>query len=196
MEKGSPRDAEVIQAVPPCYRDPKSFGNCHCEALRSNPDEMASSKTPRHDTPVLESLYALYSADAGYIPTGVQLLQQGKPRDAATPVVAAQDADDAAKKEFLRCAACLAPIARPSDRIAVNEQHQHVFTNPHGYIFCIGCFAQAPGCLAIGEETSYFSWFPGYAWQIALCGQCLTLLGWAFRSADSQFFGLILDKLR
>lgn len=107
-----------------------------------------------------------------------------------------QDRDDAEKREFLRCTECHYAITRKSDRIQINEHHQHVFANPHGYIFHIGCFAQAPGCVIASEETSYFSWFPGYAWQIALCGQCLTLLGWAFRSSESQFFGLILDKLK
>jgi uncharacterized C2H2 Zn-finger protein len=107
-----------------------------------------------------------------------------------------QDTDDAEKRKFLRCTECHYVITRKSDRIQINEQHQHVFANPHGYVFHIGCFAQAPGCVIASEETSYFSWFPGYAWQIALCGQCLTLLGWAFRSSESQFFGLILDKLK
>ena len=108
---------------------------------------------------------------------------------------APQDTDDANKKEFLRCTECQYPITRKVDRIAINEKHQHVFANPHGYIFQIGCFAQAPGCVIASEETSFFSWFPGHSWQIALCGQCWTLLGWAFRSSESQFFGLILDKL-
>ncbi len=106
-----------------------------------------------------------------------------------------QDTDEANKKGFLRCAECQYPITRKIDRIEMNERHQHVFANPHGHIFQIACFAQAPGCVAIGAETSQFSWFPGYTWQIALCGQCLTLLGWAFRSGEAQFFGLIIDKL-
>ena len=108
---------------------------------------------------------------------------------------APQDTEDANKREFLRCADCQYPITRKTDRIEINEKHQHVFANPHGYIYQIGCFIQAPGCVIIGEETSHFSWFPGYTWRIALCGQCLTLLGWTFRSTESLFFGLILDKL-
>ena len=109
----------------------------------------------------------------------------------ATP----KETDNFGKKGFLRCAVCHYPITRRIDRIEVNEKHRHVFANPHGYIYQIGCFAQAQGCVIIGEETSHFSWFPGYSWQISLCGQCLTLLGWAFRSSESLFFGLILDKL-
>jgi len=132
-------------------------------------------------------------------PDGLHLLQRGKHTGDAVDhaqKVDTQDTDDSEKKEFLCCAECKYPIARKSDRIQINEKHQHVFANPHGYIFQIGCFAQAPGCVIAGEETSFFSWFPGYVWRFALCGQCLTLLGWAFRSHESQFLGLILDKLQ
>jgi hypothetical protein len=136
---------------------------------------------------------------AGDVTPGLHLLRPGQyPHDAVEhdQQTDTQDADKAKDKDFLRCVECGYRITRQSDRIAINEKHQHVFANPHGYIYQIGCFAQAPGCVIIGEATSFFSWFPGYAWQIALCGQCLTLLGWAFRSQESQFFGLILDKLR
>ena len=100
------------------------------------------------------------------------------------------------EKEVIVCAACFQTITEPSKQIIVNRSFRHVFANPHGYIYQIGCFVRAQGCLVVGEETSFFSWFPGYTWQIALCRQCLTLLGWAFRSQESYFFGLILDKLR
>ncbi len=108
----------------------------------------------------------------------------------------ADDAEDHEEKRFFRCATCQHPITRPDDRIRVDERHQHVFANPHGYIFTIGCFAAAQGCIIAGEETHFFSWFSGYSWRYAHCAQCLTHLGWAFRAKDSQFIGLILDKLR
>ncbi len=134
-----------------------------------------------------------------YTHTGLYCLKPGKHRDGAVDQeqqVDPQDSDDSGKNEFLRCTGCQYPITRKMDRSQINENHQHVFANPHGYIYQIGCFAQAPGCVVTGQETGHFSWFPGYAWQIALCGQCFTLLGWAFNSGESQFFGLILDKLR
>ncbi|GAK51736.1 hypothetical protein U14_02981 [Candidatus Moduliflexus flocculans] len=107
----------------------------------------------------------------------------------------AADLDTPEKADALLCSTCRAPIASLHDRISVNERHEHVFANPHGYIYQIGCFAAAPGCALIGEETAFFSWFPGYAWQIALCRQCAAMLGWGFRSQDSRFFGLILENL-
>ena len=130
--------------------------------------------------------------------SGLYCLKQGKYTDDAIKhlrQVDVQETDGTQKKKFLRCVECLYPITRNRERIEVNERHEHVFANPHGYIFHIGCFAQAQGCVAAGQATNYFSWFPGYAWQVVCCGQCLTLLGWAFHSAESQFWGLILEKL-
>jgi hypothetical protein len=106
-----------------------------------------------------------------------------------------EDRDKARRKDLLCCVECHYPITRKTDRIAVNEEHRHVFANPHGYIYRIGCFGQAAGCVAIGGESSQFTWFPGYTWRVVLCGQCLTLLGWSFRGKESLFFGLIVDKL-
>ncbi len=106
-----------------------------------------------------------------------------------------RDAERPEEKDGLYCAECHAPITRRRYRIVVNEQHEHVFANPAGYIFHISCFSEAQGCMITGEETDYFTWFPGYAWRYALCAQCINLLGWMFRSQQTMFFGLIMDKL-
>ena len=79
--------------------------------------------------------------------------------------------------------------------MAVAGAHAHTFTNPHGLRFHIGCFATATGCIAAGEPTTYFSWFPGYAWQVENCGSCGEHLGWRFRSPEDEFHGFILDRL-
>jgi hypothetical protein len=95
----------------------------------------------------------------------------------------------------LLCLACGHPITSLRERIAAEGAHQHTFTNPGGYVFRIGCFGRAPGCLQAGQPTLEHTWFPGYAWLYALCGGCRTHLGWVFRSGQSAFFGLILDRL-
>lgn len=98
-------------------------------------------------------------------------------------------------EEYFCCKKCKYPITSKKNRIRINDKHEHIFTNPHGYIYRIGCFAEAPGCMVTEDETDHFSWFQGYSWAITVCGQCLTLLGWRFRSKDFYFLGLILDKL-
>lgn len=95
----------------------------------------------------------------------------------------------------LACARCLNEVTREGARIPVGASHQHTFTNPHGLRFHIGCFASAMGCVAIGPETRYWTWFPGHSWRVELCVACHEHLGWLFRSADSRFHGLILDRL-
>ncbi len=140
------------------------------------------------------NLYLQYSSNPLF-----ELLRQGEKTKNVVDVakkLKTQDSEDFDKANFLLCIKCKFPIAQESDRIQINEKHQHVFANPNGHIYQIGCFARAPGCFVFGDETSYFTWFPGYAWRIALCGKCGTLLGWAFQLKENHFFGLILDKIK
>ena len=111
-------------------------------------------------------------------------------RNAETP-----KPEEGERGRILACARCHQPITSAAARIAVGGAHEHTFVNPHGLEFRIGCFAIATGCLQVGEVTTFWSWFPGYAWQIELCVGCREHLGWEFRSADHRFHGLILDRL-
>ena len=75
--------------------------------------------------------------------------------------------------------------------------HVHDFSNPSGVPYRIGCFAAADGCAPAGARETFFSWFPGHAWQIALCAACTLHVGWSFTpdSGAAGFHGLILDRL-
>lgn len=96
----------------------------------------------------------------------------------------------------LVCAVCRLMITAPSWRVAVAGSHRHVFANPQGHVFEIGCFAAAPGCAAVGSPTSDFSWFPGTLWHVAVCVACGLHLGWRYSQSDGgTFYGLILDRL-
>ncbi len=96
----------------------------------------------------------------------------------------------------LRCRACGAAITSMGQRTAVNGRHDHVFFNPHGHVFEIGCFARAPGAFPTSPPSTEFSWFPGLTWQVAACAACRVHLGWRFQDGrHSGFFGLILDRL-
>ena len=95
----------------------------------------------------------------------------------------------------LACAFCQRPITTTSDRIEVEGRHDHTFANPHGISYHIGCFGQAAGCRTVGEASTYWTWFPPYAWQVENCGTCREHLGWLFRADDDRFHGLILGRL-
>ncbi len=107
-----------------------------------------------------------------------------------------QQAPDLEKERRLYCIACKHSITSHGQRAEVQGAHQHTCANPRQINYHIGCFRQAPGCIEIGETTEEYTWFAGYAWQVALCGGCGTHLGWLFqrRGAD-RFYGLILAQL-
>lgn len=107
-------------------------------------------------------------------------------------------ADDESREEenYLLCAVCRRAITRVEARTAMNGKHAHVFFNPQGIVFEIGCFSSAFGCAHVGQATLEFTWFPGYAWRIAICAGCSAHLGWHYQGGSGQgFYGLILANL-
>jgi hypothetical protein len=93
------------------------------------------------------------------------------------------------------CRRCLQAVTTTDQRISVDGAHRHVFANPHGLVFEIGCFAQVSNCAASGPATDEFTWFAGHAWQVVLCARCLTHLGWVFDAVADRFYGLIAARL-
>jgi hypothetical protein len=116
-----------------------------------------------------------------------------RPADLREPEKRETPVDESGR--VLLCVRCLQAVTTTGARIEISGRHAHTFANPHGFVFHIGCFAVAPGCAAVGEPTTDFTWFPRFAWQIATCQGCREHLGWIFRSTDSRFHGLILDRL-
>lgn len=86
-------------------------------------------------------------------------------------------------------------ITSKEERTTVAGAHEHTFANPHGYVFRVGCYSAAPGCIGFGQVSTEFPWFAGYAWQVALCSKCTEHIGWRFTSRDHIFLGLIVSKL-
>lgn len=111
------------------------------------------------------------------------------------PAVKRSAATRSKKEKRLFCAACRHPVTHQDQRIPVQGAHEHRCTNPHGITYHIGCFHEAAGCATIGEATLENTWFPGYAWRIALCANCRVHLGWRFQSPDDYFHGLIVARL-
>lgn len=102
---------------------------------------------------------------------------------------------DTLQEQRLVCARCRHAITREDERIAVHGGHEHTRTNPHNLTFHIGCFRRADGCKTFGPASLEYTWFAGYAWSIALCGNCQTHLGWRFTSTLDSFYGLVLREL-
>ena len=111
------------------------------------------------------------------------------------PSLFEDETDEAVKRLRLVCAACGHPVTRVSDKTEIFGRHDHAF--PYfNQVVQLGCYSDAPGCLSV-ERISYgYSWFRGYAWQIQVCRNCFTQLGWKYISTDGSFFGLVFDTLR
>ncbi len=113
---------------------------------------------------------------------------------AALPEVDA--ATRAAPEAMLRCRRCDHAITPASARVSRAGAHAHTRINPGGWVYQLGCFAEAPGCVATGPATTEATWFQGHAWRVALCGACGEHLGWRFEGPGDSFWGLILERLR
>jgi len=102
---------------------------------------------------------------------------------------------DISEEEKILCKFCQHPITSSKKKIEVNGQHQHIFSNPIGITYEIGCFSSANGCINRGTPTLEYTWFTGFAWRFALCSNCYTHLGWFYQSDNDSFYGLILEFL-
>jgi len=102
------------------------------------------------------------------------------------------------KKKFrpaIRCAFCNYVVTSKDEAISMAGQHRHVFTNPGGVTFEIAMYQKAD-CVQHGFATTEHTWFSGCAWQIALCSNCKSHLGWCYTRADSDsFYGLICEYI-
>lgn len=101
----------------------------------------------------------------------------------------------AAPARRLYCARCRRAITATDERISVNGQHEHSCVNPYGLRFHIACFRAAPGCAAVGGASAEHTWFPGYAWRVAVCAGCSAHLGWLYHAGADAFYGLIMARL-
>jgi len=98
------------------------------------------------------------------------------------------------KKKIL-CSTCRFPITFKEAESEINGKSHYTFFNPHGLVFDITCFSMADGCVVKGLPSPEFSWFPGFSWQVTVCGRCGKHLGWMFSGASGSFFGLIMREL-
>ena len=121
--------------------------------------------------------------------------RESQPEDGLITVALDEVEEKGEEEEAILCGFCQSAITDTTNQIAMNGAHSHIFANPHGYVFEIGCYKRATGCLTSLESSPEFSWFSGYLWKIALCRNCSNHLGWYFFSNTSSFFGLIQENL-
>jgi hypothetical protein len=126
----------------------------------------------------------------------LNFLREMTPGTGGSTAETSEPEKDEANRGGIFCRRCGWRITEESNRITVNGLHHHTFFNPAGLLFELGCFRYAPGCLVLGEASSDFSWFAGYLWRVAFCGQCSAHLGWRFENQHATFFSLIIPYLK
>jgi hypothetical protein len=126
------------------------------------------------------------------IPPPARFAKAGDEPGRATSAEPRDRADD---DVLLACAGCEIAITTRGAAVEIQGTHEHMGVNPHGLSFRIGCYDRAGNLVTSGEITAFWTWFPGYTWQIESCLRCGLHLGWLFRSADRRFHGLIADRL-
>lgn len=86
------------------------------------------------------------------------------------------------KKDQILCKICQHGITSQNRKIEVNGRHQHIFSNPLGISYEIGCFSAANRCVNKGTASLEYTWFKGFIWRFALCSNCYAILGWFYQS--------------
>jgi len=115
--------------------------------------------------------------------------------NAAQVKITAEDARQVTPRKNLCCVNCRYQITSLQAALEINDQHYHVYSNPYGETFEIRLFSTA-ACVRQGDATTDFTWFSGYAWQNAMCGNCRLQLGWVYSQAGAaDFYGLIAARL-
>jgi len=112
-----------------------------------------------------------------------------------SPSVFEREEDDNLREWRLVCASCGHLVTRVSEKTEIQGRHNHDFPY-YGNIVRLGCYRHAPGCVGIEGISDGYSWFRGYSWQIQLCRNCYTQLGWKYMSQNDSFYGLVFKVLR
>ncbi len=99
-----------------------------------------------------------------------------------------------------QCGACGSLISQSDRLIRINGSNRHLFLNPEGMECDFHTFYSCPGAIALGEATDAYSWFSGYGWRMAFCGQCGQHLGWFYESVSvverpREFWGILVSHL-
>lgn len=66
------------------------------------------------------------------------------------------------------------------------EGPQGAFVNPNGHVHETLTLYKAKNLRLVGQPSTEYSWFPGYAWTITECLGCSNHIGWKFTSTNSK----------
>ncbi|CAK9809321.1 Protein cereblon [Anthophora quadrimaculata] len=101
------------------------------------------------------------------------------------------------------CSICDSYIGRQSNMFPMSKEGpQGTYCNPAGTIHEIVTLYHARGLtLSRSPPSVEYTWFPGYAWTVAMCKHCGAYMGWKFTAVESNlrpkaFWGLTRKSLK
>jgi len=92
-----------------------------------------------------------------------------------------------ARFSALCCRRCGAEVAAQDDIFSMSQEGpQSAYVNPGGYVHETLTLYKTRRLYLVGETSTEYSWFPGYAWTIAQCKGCHCHMGWKFTSTHKR----------
>jgi len=102
----------------------------------------------------------------------------------------------------LSCDKCSTIVADKNDLFSLSKRGpMDAYVNPQGHVHETVTFYKAQNISLHGRSSTEYSWFPGYAWTVAICKRCRNHLGWKFKASKKdlvprKFWGLTRASLR
>ena len=98
------------------------------------------------------------------------------------------------------CARCATRVSHPDAVFRMDPRGPvAAFANPAGFLRRIVTVRVAESLTFAGDPTTNFTWFPGYAWTVALCATCGGHLGWRYDAVSGatplRFYGLVTEAV-
>ncbi|RWR78255.1 ATP-dependent protease La domain-containing protein [Cinnamomum micranthum f. kanehirae] len=89
--------------------------------------------------------------------------------------------------DLIRCRRCRTVIAKRTDMVVMSSDGPcNAYVNSGGYVHGVVTVSSANGLSLWGSPSKEHSWFPGYAWTIANCGNCGSNIGWLFTATKKK----------
>jgi len=99
-------------------------------------------------------------------------------------------------QRMLICRRCKEHLGDQQNIFSMSKEGpQGAFVNPNGHVHETLTLYKAKNLRLIGQPSTVYSWFPGYAWTITECLGCSSHIGWKFTSTNSKlrpqkFYGI------
>jgi cereblon len=97
------------------------------------------------------------------------------------------DEESAGRSKRILCRWCGEALSDVSAIFATSASGTaQTFLNPYGFLHEVVTVRWARSLTLSGPPTTEFTWYPGYAWEVASCGRCRAHVGWAFRAVSNE----------